>query len=238
MMVREYLQCLILSLIFEHPKARSLRFIGGTALRIVYGNHRFSEDIDFDFVGMPLEDFEEVLGYVEGELTNQGVETESKLVARGAWHFHLRFPSMLYSYGLSPYKEEKILIQVDAEAQGFTYEPETYLLNRFGLFSELLHAPAPVLMAMKFNALFLRKRSKGRDITDLLYLLGKGVSPDYSVLEKSLGLRNAEDVVKRVEGFPLDLEDLFRDVQPFLLLPQQEKKRFMHFRQLLRQDLT
>ena len=47
-MLREYLQFKILEIIFNSRLAPKLSFIGGTALRIVHENTRFSEDLDFD----------------------------------------------------------------------------------------------------------------------------------------------------------------------------------------------
>ena len=47
-MLREYLQCKILEIVYSSQYATSLCFLGGTCLRIVHGNRRFSEDIDFD----------------------------------------------------------------------------------------------------------------------------------------------------------------------------------------------
>ena len=55
--VREYLQCKILQAIFESNHASKLSFLGGTALRIVHGNNRFSEDIDLDNFGLSWQAF-------------------------------------------------------------------------------------------------------------------------------------------------------------------------------------
>ena len=46
--LKEYLQYKILNSIFNSEHANKLAFLGGTALRIVYGSTRFSEDLDFD----------------------------------------------------------------------------------------------------------------------------------------------------------------------------------------------
>lgn len=46
--LREYLRFKILEIIFYSKQADKLSFIGGTALSIIYGNSRFSEDLDFD----------------------------------------------------------------------------------------------------------------------------------------------------------------------------------------------
>ena len=40
--LREYLQYKILEIIFESPFANKLAFLGGTCLRIIYDNSRFS----------------------------------------------------------------------------------------------------------------------------------------------------------------------------------------------------
>ena len=46
--LREYLQYKILQIIFNSEYANKLSFLGGTALKIIYDNSRFSEDLDFD----------------------------------------------------------------------------------------------------------------------------------------------------------------------------------------------
>lgn len=45
--VREYWEILILKGLFASPYGKYLIFKGGTALRLVYGSPRFSEDLDF-----------------------------------------------------------------------------------------------------------------------------------------------------------------------------------------------
>ena len=50
--LREYLQYKILSYIYASQYGAKLSFIGGTALRILYDNQRFSEDLDFDNLGL------------------------------------------------------------------------------------------------------------------------------------------------------------------------------------------
>ena len=45
--VREFWETVILKGLFDSPDGKSLIFKGGTALRLVYGSPRFSEDLDF-----------------------------------------------------------------------------------------------------------------------------------------------------------------------------------------------
>lgn len=70
--LREYLQYKILKSIFSSQWGTKLRFIGGTALRIVHGNARFSEDIDFDNDGtMSFEEFGLLAQYIQRDLELQ-----------------------------------------------------------------------------------------------------------------------------------------------------------------------
>ena len=67
--LREYLQYKILKSVFSSQWGKHLRFIGGTSLRIVYGNARFSEDIDFDNDGnISFEDFTALSHYIQKDL--------------------------------------------------------------------------------------------------------------------------------------------------------------------------
>src|SRR3990167_7676647 len=50
--VREYAQHLFLAELYQLPGSEKLLFKGGTALRIVYGSPRFSEDLDFSLFGV------------------------------------------------------------------------------------------------------------------------------------------------------------------------------------------
>ncbi|MDP1760196.1 MAG: nucleotidyl transferase AbiEii/AbiGii toxin family protein, partial [Candidatus Woesebacteria bacterium] len=61
--VREYFQHIFLGELYKLPNSEKLLFKGGTALRIVYGSPRFSEDLDFSLFSVPDR---EVKSFVEG----------------------------------------------------------------------------------------------------------------------------------------------------------------------------
>ncbi|MDP3935185.1 MAG: nucleotidyl transferase AbiEii/AbiGii toxin family protein [Candidatus Giovannonibacteria bacterium] len=61
--VREYFQHVFLGELYKLPDAEKLLFKGGTALRIVYGSPRFSEDLDFSLFGIAQN---EIKSFVEG----------------------------------------------------------------------------------------------------------------------------------------------------------------------------
>ena len=59
--IREYLQYKILQIVFEDATyAVKLCFLGGTCLRVVHGNTRFSEALDFDNFNLSAQEFEDI----------------------------------------------------------------------------------------------------------------------------------------------------------------------------------
>ena len=60
-MLVEYLQYELLDSLFKNTAAAELSFIGGTAIRILHDSPRFSEDLDFDNIGLSFSQFEELL---------------------------------------------------------------------------------------------------------------------------------------------------------------------------------
>lgn len=227
--LREYLQYKILQAIFDSKHASKLSFLGGTALRIVYGNTRFSEDIDLDNFGLSWKAFEEVISKVRRFLSLEGFEVEVKNVRKGAYRCYLRFPELLYDQGLSPLPEEKILIQIDTTAQGYNYQPEILLLNKFDVFTEIRVTPLDVLLSQKIFTAVNRNRPKGRDFYDITFLASR-TKPNYGFLQQKIGIDKdqplREEVKSRIANF--DFKALADDVAPFLI-NQNEIKRVEKF---------
>ena len=95
-LLREYLQYKILALMFSSDYAQKFVFLGGTCLRIVHQNTRFSEDLDFDNFNLSPQDFEQVAVIIKQGLENEGFSTEMEQVYRGAYHCYIKFPNLLH----------------------------------------------------------------------------------------------------------------------------------------------
>ena len=223
--LREYLQHKILQGIFESKLASRVSFMGGTALRILYGNNRFSEDIDLDNFGLSWAEFEVLVENVKRFLSLEGFEVEVTKVEKAAYHCNIRFPHILFEQGISPLEQEKILIQVDTWGQGYDYQPEVRILNKFDVFTEIRATPLPILLSQKIYAAINRKRPKGRDFYDITFLLAQ-TKPDYGYLCQMLGAGTAEAIrekmSERLEG--MDLVALADDVAPFLISKGDRKR--------------
>ncbi|WP_373493768.1 nucleotidyl transferase AbiEii/AbiGii toxin family protein [Aquiflexum sp.] len=225
-MLREYLQYKLLEIIFESAYAEKLCFLGGTCLRIVHGNLRFSEDLDFDNFNLSSDDFDALSIDIKTKLQYLGYEVEIKNVKRGAYHCYIRIPELLYKEGLSQFKEEKILIQLDTEPQNFNYEIDQPIINKFDVFTQINSCPLDLLLAQKFFAVLNRKRNKGRDFFDIVYLLGKGIKPNYAYLTQKIGIQSPEELKQSIleKCNKLNMKEMAVDVHPFLFNTNDDKK--------------
>ena len=225
-MLREYLQHKILQIIFDSEYATRLIFLGGTCLRIVHGNTRFSEDLDFDNFHLKESVFENISLMIKKQLEQEGYNIELKTVYKGAFHCHIRFPGLLFQEGLSGYTDEKILIQLDTEPQSFSFVPEKYILNRFDVFTQIFITPLDILLAQKFYAIINRSRNKGRDFFDVVFLLSKIDKPNYDYLQLKTSIADVGQLKQRLleKCNSIDMKAMAKDVQPFLFDPADIKK--------------
>lgn len=225
--LREYLQHKILQIIFDQPEVtEQLCFLGGTCLRIVHGNTRFSEDIDFDNLGLDAEGFGRIAEGIKKQLVREGYEVEIKTVLKKAFHCYVRFPGILFQEGLSGHAEQKILIQLDTEPQHYSFVPEKFIVNKFDVFTEIPVTPLNILLAQKFFTIVNRKRAKGRDFFDVVFLLGKNIKPDYAYLNLKLKVNNGQELKEIVlhTCANLDMREMAQDVAPFLFNATDAKK--------------
>jgi predicted nucleotidyltransferase component of viral defense system len=223
--LREYLQFKILEIIFNSRLAPKLSFIGGTALRIVHENTRFSEDVDFDNFNLDESDFIELTKEIVSGLQMEGYSVEIRNVLESAFRCYIRLPEILFDQNLSNVKSEKILIQVDTEPHGFPYTPDLVFLNKFDIFTQIAVTPPDILLAQKIFAILNRKRAKGRDFYDVIFLLQKS-KPNYDYLKQKTGIADPQALKKVLLAHlkSLDLKHLARDVEPFLFQPSDSKK--------------
>lgn len=225
----EYLQHELLDSMFKEKASGALSFIGGTAIRILHQNTRFSEDLDFDNFGLTFGEFEKLLKNACKDMMNKGFVVEYRFVERGAYHCYIKFPDILFRSGISPESSRKILIRIDTESKKKLYEPQIHILNRFALYRQIFAAPASVLLAQKMMTVIERKREKGRDLFDVSYLMGLA-KPDFGYIHQCINIERDQFFKmfdKRLQE--LNLDDLANDVEPFLFSSEQ-KNRVLTFR--------
>ncbi|MBI4991081.1 nucleotidyl transferase AbiEii/AbiGii toxin family protein, partial [Candidatus Gottesmanbacteria bacterium] len=114
--LKEYIQYLVLSLIYNHPHFKNLVFKGGSCLRICYNLPRLSEDLDFDyakkqFPNGPLPGLEKYLSYEIKSKYFPALETKIQSTVR----LYLKFP-LLHKLGLSEKSEsDKLYVKIETD---------------------------------------------------------------------------------------------------------------------------
>lgn len=234
-LLREYLQFLILEIIFSSNVSTKLSFLGGTCLRIVHGIKRFSEDLDFDNKELSSKEFTSLAKKIELELQREGFEVETSVTEKKAIHCHIKFSNILFENKLSDIKTEKIDIQIDTFDQGYEYESELYLLNKFNVFKQIRVTPKEIILSQKLWTITQRSKANGRDFYDIIYLL-QNTRPDMGFINLKFGTSNWDEAREKIlEGIrDIDLEDMVKDVQPFLI-DIKDSEKIKLFRDYLKQ---
>lgn len=224
-LLREYLQYKILEVIFDSRFADSLCFMGGTAAHIVYQNARFSEDLDFDNLGLTAKDFKKLTDMISRSLNLEGYKIETVDYFKTAYSCDLKFLDILYLNGLSGHSQEKLLIKLDTEPQNFSYEPQKILVNKFDIFLSISVIPVDILLAQKIYAIFKRKRTMGRDFYDTVFLLGR-TKPNMAYIKAKLNLRDGVELKKELvlKCKSLDFRQMAKDIESFVYKPGDAKK--------------
>ncbi|MEK7522110.1 MAG: nucleotidyl transferase AbiEii/AbiGii toxin family protein, partial [Patescibacteria group bacterium] len=172
--VREYFQHIFLSELYKLPNAEKLLFKGGTALRIVYGSPRFSEDLDFSLFGVAQN---EIKPFVEGlfvhvlaEMARSDIKVElgDKIGTTSGGYFGVatfrmfEYPQVGVEINVSSRSGQNVIGEVDSVTNNFV---PTYTI---------IHLPQIEIVEEKiFRALLERK--KPRDFYDLYFIMRKGM---------------------------------------------------------------
>jgi len=185
--LREALQLAALKSLYDAGAFDNLSFTGGTALRLVFGLRRFSEDLDFSLFEKKGYSFEKLTGELTRGFGLLGLPIEAKpKVLKTVQSVMLKFPGVLKSVGLSPLQDQKLLIKLDVD----TNPPKggeltSSLINRMYMFS-CVHYDLPSLFATKLHACFYRVYLKGRDYYDLIWYLSRKVKPNLLLLNNAI----------------------------------------------------
>jgi len=224
--LREMLQIVCLKILYDKGHFSNITFNGGTALRILYGIRRFSEDLDFFMTSKKGYDFGAIASDLKRGFSLNGLDASLK--NWGLSHVDnstIKFPELSANLELSGAGDQDISIRLeinlDPPAGG---KIEKTLINKMFLIN-IAHFSLSSLFATKLHACFFRKNIKGRDFYDLIWYLGKKVKPDYVLLNNAirqtegkfqkLNENNLKDfMLQRIDK--IEFKSLKKDVEPFL----------------------
>jgi len=233
LLVREYLQARVLESLQDEGVFMRWVFLGGTALRFLFGLPRFSEDLDFSLIA-PKKDagLKTAFTEVKRALALEGYPIEVKLSDRktvaSAW---IRFPGLPHEIGLSPHASQVLSIKVEVD----TNPPpgahvETSVVRRH-VTLHLCHHDKASLLAGKLHAVLSRTWTKSRDLYDLVWYLADRTwpAPNLELLNAALAQTGWKGPVLTAANWrdqlrqrmkALEWEKARADVGPFLERPQ------------------
>lgn len=248
--LREIMQEIVLLGLWRSKFFEKAAFYGGTALRILYGMDRFSEDLDFSLVE-PMTDFQlsRYGSAVERELRSFGFETS--LTTRPKKNVSPVQSAFLKANTLShlltiktdgkvdwPVPRDQVLkikIEVDTDPPSgfatenkFVLQPIPFSIRTFVL---------PDLFAGKMHAVLCRKwksRVKGRDWYDLVWYAANHPQLHVSHLEQRMiqsGDLKKDEKINSEKFFALmtesvdkvDVDQARKEVEPFVKNPDELK---------------
>lgn len=172
--VREYFQHIFLQEFYKLPESGQMLFKGGTALRIVYGSPRFSEDLDFSLFKVPPL---QTKSFVEGlfvkvlaEIERSGIRVE--IGAKPDTTVNGYFGAATFK--MIEYQPVAVEINVSARNGRDIQGEVDSIANDFVPTYTVIHLPQKELVEEKiFSALVQRK--KPRDFYDLYSIMRRGM---------------------------------------------------------------
>jgi predicted nucleotidyltransferase component of viral defense system len=225
--LRQFLQIVLLKILHESPVGASLAFTGGTALRLLHGLQRFSEDLDFSLVKPEKYDFAQLVTSIEQNFEKLFLPVDLKKKSeKMVHHLYVRFHELLYESGLSRQRGEKLPIRIEIDTNPPAgWKTAVTLLADFYTFP-ILHFDLSSSFATKLHACLFRRYTKGRDFYDLMWYLGKKVRPNLLVLNNAVaqtekkrteldGNQLQQVLLKKINR--LNFTQLRNDVAPFLV---------------------
>ncbi|HHF51615.1 MAG TPA: hypothetical protein ENL46_02880 [Candidatus Aminicenantes bacterium] len=233
--LREYLQNYMLFLAQKTEMNLHLFFVGGTALRFLYGIRRYSEDLDFS-AGKSWEP-SKISFYADKmvkDLEKAGYSfslhlKEEKTVQRMSFRFH----DLLYEIEWTSQKKQKLPINIEIDVNppaGWIGEKSIVDVH---LPTLVQHYDKSSLLAAKLAALLIRPYTKGRDVYDIFWFRTKWkeILPNFKLLNNAI-TQKKEDF-KRLNGNnwletiqhkiqTLKWKEIENDVSPFLEFEDQK----------------
>lgn len=209
--LREYVQVRFLDELFRVARPHTVFFKGGTAIRLLFGSDRFSEDLDFT---VPSRNFDAsgLVSRVAHALTTEFPDlTVKKIKTITGYSARIALP------GPSPH--HPLTIKLDFSMRESVLDPQTSALKPavLAVATALVeHLSRPEILSEKIRA--LTNRRKGRDVYDFWYLLHTGTTVSKEFIQKKLAYYYEQFDLQRLESAigSWTEKDIYNDVAKFL----------------------
>lgn len=231
--LREALHHLLLQEIDRKAGFQDLCFVGGTALRVLYQLDRFSEDLDFSTSRQVRSSFQlaTLVRALQVALEGYGFVCETTAVKSvGAVHScFFRFTGLLGAIDPAFRKGQKLAVKCEVDTRPPVGAVETVSPVTGAHLYTVRHYDLPSLFAGKLHAVLYRQFTKGRDLYDFLWYVGKNVQVNLALLSNAASQTQGKPVHFTADTLREALTARFRntdfsrarrDVEPFVQDPE------------------
>ena len=216
--IREYNQLIFLKELYEEKYSEHILFKGGTAIRLILGGSRFSEDLDFS-VSDKIENFDKFIATFFKKLEKLYSFSFKKRKTIAGERYLLTTFSGTHTY--------KIFINLDFSLREKVLMPAKAIIKTIYpvTFTSFVHyISREEILAEKIRAIMTR--NKGRDIYDLWFLLSKNVPIREEFINKKFKYYGTEkfrkiQLIEKINS--VNKEKFIIDLRPFVPINEREK---------------
>src|SRR3989344_769926 len=186
---REYFQHLFLRTFYQQDGSEKILFKGGTALRIIYGSPRFSEDLDFSGFQTNPQEIENLLETTIFAVSlEEKTELEEAKATTGGYLARIvgEIAGLKIGLGLEISLRNGRKIAGEVKTVPNVYLPEYTVVI----------LPEKILFLEKIQALL--GRGKPRDFFDLYFLLRGDFGKEIGIVDRKEILKKLEDIDNRL----------------------------------------
>lgn len=214
---REFVQVTFLKELYEQRFSKEVFFKGGTAIRLIYGGKRFSEDLDFTVTANESEFIKKLTSFFK-QLTNKYPFTfkEKDTLTGKTFLLTAEIPNL----------SSNIFVKLDFSMRENVIDPV----------QEVLKTDYPIIVQAFINCLSrneifaekiraIIKREKQRDLYDLWVLYELGSAPDIELITKKLAyygeILDRETLFSSLNKFKKN--EFIMDLKPFVTINERDK---------------
>lgn len=225
--LREYIQVVFLSNFYTHKQSEKNYFKGGTAIRLLLGGGRFSADLDFS-TKLPFLKLKSLL-----YKTLKNINLTIPAISFKKINIGNKSLKAVLSYQTDT-MQSPLTVDLDFSQREKPFTAEETILNTdFPVSSHpvIRHLGWPEILSEKISAFICR--AKGRDVFDFWYLLDRGISIDWKMVNKKLKFykktANISMIINKIANF--DDKKIKNDLEKFL--PKHNRNLAVNVKEML-----
>lgn len=197
-LISEYFQSEIISYISSQDYWENMILIWWAALRLLYGSHRFSRDLDYDTIWIDYDYFVYICKDIGNYLNKKWYKTTIETSKANNWHckfqIKIKLTTLEFWEVIIP-ANIPLFVKMDMANRNWNYATEyIQLLNNFSDVY-IKTATLNVLLSKKIISLIERvhNTSLHKDVYDIVFVMSRA-SPDIDYLLYELDLYNTNQI--------------------------------------------